>query len=206
MARLSGRATVRGTQRAPRAYTDLAVIDQAGRTADVDGVPLEAFHRGLGARPEITVAPRRSHAGSPVLHQALHFPHPDARVAALRQRRARVIATKASSCGLDTCWVFNRRPVASNNYRTITNDQGGWVKLQLDVRPKLANGTNDQIKWRLIGNDGSIWDGATYYIADTSWHWLTQKPVGWQFRNSFARYTTCTSSGCNHNFSGNMDY
>jgi hypothetical protein len=63
-------------------------------------------------------------------------------------------------------------------------------------RPILSDGyTKDQIKWKLIGNDGSTWSPGTHYIDTNAWWYtLTTVPVGWQFRNKYSRYTTCQTS------------
>lgn len=109
-------------------------------------------------------------------------------------------------------WSDANRFYVSTNYRTISTDQGGNVYIMVYRFPQyvtMPNGTkqDDQLKWRLIGNDGSIWDNDTDYLSviERSYK-LTTKPVGFQFRNSYARYRTCQIAGCDHTFDAEMDY
>jgi hypothetical protein len=91
----------------------------------------------------------------------------------------------------------------SSNYRTITSAYGGDIYLGIGTPPLMSDAqTGDQIKWRLIGNWGEIWDNKTTYHTGNSQQWINNKPVGWQFRNSFARYTTCQINWCRHDFTG----
>jgi hypothetical protein len=91
----------------------------------------------------------------------------------------------------------------SANYRTVTNDHGGEVWINIDSYPKLSNGAADQLKWRL--RVGEIDTSTEYLWRDgTYWEYITWYSIGTQFRNRFARYTDCPN--CNHNFTGNMTY
>lgn len=92
----------------------------------------------------------------------------------------------------------------SATFRQVTLDKGGYIQVNIDVAPKLSNGSPDYMKWRIyitpnygpiyaINQDPASWTNLGYY-----------GPPGTFFRNSFARGTTCPN--CNHNFSGNEDY
>lgn len=99
-----------------------------------------------------------------------------------------------------TTWSDSNRWFTSSLYRTVDGPGCIWTQLWFSQLPVKSNGTVDQIKWRLIDNDGSILRGDTYYIGDFNSHNLQVLCSGRQFRNSFARYTTCQVSGCNHDF------
>lgn len=92
----------------------------------------------------------------------------------------------------------------STNYRT--KSENGNVHIRFDKLPRFASGTYDAIKWRYIANNGSVIGGSHYTIWNVdTWdtHWYMGQ--GQQFRNSFARQTTCTVN-CDHSFSGDQVY
>ncbi|MEV5818382.1 hypothetical protein ABUL04_21780 [Micromonospora harpali] len=93
----------------------------------------------------------------------------------------------------------------SANTRTVTNDNGGEIDVQMDSRPKLSNGsTSDQLKWQIRWGNNNV--SNIIYISNSNWNRdiSPYTPTGSWFWNRYARYTTCNN--CNHNFSGNMNY
>jgi hypothetical protein len=92
----------------------------------------------------------------------------------------------------------------SSTYRL--KEFAGYVDLDFAQLPKAANGTVSPIKWRFIGNQGEILGGHTYTISDLNNHGTEYIGSNAQFRNSYARYYTCTLSACTHNFSGHEWY
>lgn len=101
-------------------------------------------------------------------------------------------------------WSSQSEWYTSANYRTKSGD--GNVKINFSQLPRFSGGANDGIKWRYIANNGSVIGGSEYsmYSLNTWYtHWYLFN--GYQFRNSFARTTSCTS-GCNHHFSGTQNY
>lgn len=91
----------------------------------------------------------------------------------------------------------------STNYRTKAGY--GQISLWFSQLPTKRDGSTDTIKWRFIDNNGSIINGTTFYFSDWDPHPTLYRNDGTQFRNSYARYSHCTS-GCNHDFSGLEEY
>ncbi|WP_213452255.1 hypothetical protein [Rhizomonospora bruguierae] len=91
----------------------------------------------------------------------------------------------------------------SATWRTVSFADGPYVSINISKAPKLRSGSPDYIKWRIKVTD----DGPTYAINQTASTYTDlgyYGPPGTQFRNKFARGTTC--SNCDHSFSGRMTY
>jgi hypothetical protein len=109
------------------------------------------------------------------------------------------VAISGSTYSSNDTWYL------SSTYRTVTSVDGGYVSINIDVAPKLNTNQPDYLQWRLhlgpgnytqvfgLSQDPNAWTSLGYY-----------GPPGRQFKNVFARGTTCNN--CNHNFSGNMTY
>lgn len=90
----------------------------------------------------------------------------------------------------------------SANYRTITNDEGGQVKVYISNFPSLSNGNPDQLKWQTV--NGSATSSVTYIGSSYGYYTVGSWSAGVQFRNKYARYTTCNN--CDHYFEGSIAY
>ncbi|MDI1459545.1 hypothetical protein QEZ54_01060 [Catellatospora sp. KI3] len=104
-------------------------------------------------------------------------------------------------------WSWSSEWYISTTYRTKSGD--GNAKIKFSELPLLDGSSRpvDGIKWRYIANNGSVVGGSEFsmYSLNTWYtHWYLSN--GFQFRNSFARTTTCTNPGCNHHFAGTQNY
>jgi hypothetical protein len=91
----------------------------------------------------------------------------------------------------------------SATVRTKSGD--GNPTLKFTSLPRFSSGNNDCIKWRYVdASDGSYPGTDTMCSTGTSYsYWYMWN--GDQFKNSFARETTCFS-GCSHTFAGTQYY
>ncbi|MEU7923472.1 hypothetical protein [Micromonospora zamorensis] len=102
-------------------------------------------------------------------------------------------------------WSDSNKWYTSSTIRQKSGEGPVWIKFSR--MPRFSSGTVDGIKWELIpvGASGTLTGKLVMYNEGTTYELHGGMANYKQFKNSFARTSTCTSN-CGHGFAGEQLY